>query len=72
MQRPAPQSVGRMLSWDKFEIYPRTGAVRQKYTEHCPRRTEISQSVCPLETKMVVKRAKTSKFKEYSFTSATV
>jgi len=32
MQQMAPQSVGRMLSWDKFEIYPRTGAVRQKYT----------------------------------------
>jgi len=22
MQQTAPQSVGRMLSWDKFEIYP--------------------------------------------------
>jgi hypothetical protein len=72
MQQTAPQSVGRMLSWDKFEIYPRTEAVRQKYIQHCPRRTEISQSVCPLETKMVDKRAKTSTFKDYSFTSATI
>jgi len=22
MEQTAPQSVGRMLSWDKFEIYP--------------------------------------------------
>jgi len=67
MQQTAPQSVGQMLSWDKFDIYPLNWSY-QKCIQRCPRRTGIPQSVCPLETKMGDKRAKTSTFKYYSFT----